>query len=91
MFTNAKFNIMLAKSNFSPAQVKEIVDAHEKTLMKSFNAAIERLQRKVDNQTTVNTVLKKEMADLKSSMQFCSDTIEKNLLKLTQKYQKLRC
>ena len=67
MLTKAKFNIMGSKSNFSPAQVKEILDAHENTLMKFFNTGIERLERKVDNLTTENAVLKKEMADLTQS------------------------
>ena len=48
--------------------------------MKFFNTAIERLERKVDNLTTENAVLKKKMADLKSSMQFHSDTIDEKLL-----------
>ena len=53
--------------------------------MKFFNTAIERLERKVDNLTTENAVLKKEMADLKSSMQFNSDTIDKKLLEVNTK------
>ena len=48
--------------------------------MKFFNAAIERLERKVEIQAMENAVLKKEMADLKSSMQFHSDTIDEKLL-----------
>ena len=36
------------KSNCSVAEAKEILDAHEKTLMKFFNTAIEILVRKVD-------------------------------------------
>ena len=40
---------MGSESNFSPVQVKEILDAHENTLMKFFNTAIERLEGKVDN------------------------------------------
>ena len=42
--------------------------------MKFFNTAIERLERKFDNLATENAVLKKEMADLKSSIQFHYDT-----------------
>ena len=49
------------KSNFSPAQVKEILDAHKNALMKFFNIAIERLERKVDNLTAENAVLKKKL------------------------------
>ena len=46
MFTKAKFNIMVSKLNFSPAQGKEILDARENTLMKFFNTATERLREK---------------------------------------------
>ena len=59
---------MGSKSNFSLAQVKKILDPYENTQMKFFNTATERLERKVDNLTTESAVLKKEMADLKSSM-----------------------
>ena len=57
---------MGSKPNFSPAQVKEIQDAHENTLMKFFNIAMERIEKKVDNLKTDNAVLKKEMVGLKS-------------------------
>ena len=67
---------MSSKINFSPAQVKKTLDAHKKF----FKTAIERLERKVDNLTTENAVLKKEMADFKSLMQFHSDTIDEKLL-----------
>ena len=46
LFTKAKFNIMVSKLNFSPAQGKEILDAYENTLMKFFNTATERLREK---------------------------------------------
>ena len=61
---------MSSKSNFSPIQVKEILVTHESALMKFINTAIERLERKVDNLTTKNAILQKEMADFKSLMQF---------------------
>ena len=48
--------------------------------MKYFNAAFERLERKFDNLTTENIVLKKEMTDLKSSMQFHFDKSNKKVL-----------
>ena len=76
---------MGSESNFSPVQVKEILYTHENTLMKFFNTAIERLERKVDNLTTENAVLKKEMADLKSSMQCHSDIIDEKLLEVDTK------
>ena len=38
-----------------------------------------KIERKVDNLTNENAVLKKEMADLESSMQFHSDTIDEKL------------
>ena len=80
---------MSSKWNFSPAQVKEILDAHKNTLMKFFNTAAERLERKIDNMTTESAVLKKEMVDLKSSMQFHSDTINKKLFEVDAKVSKV--
>ena len=76
---------MSSKSNFSPTQLKEIQVTHENTLMKFINTAIERLDRKVDNLTTKNAVLQKEMADFKSLRQFYSDIIEEKLLEVDTK------
>ena len=53
--------------------------------MKFFNTAIERLERKFDDLTTENAVLRKEKVDLKSSMQFHSDTIDGKLLEVDTK------
>ena len=76
---------MSSKSNFSPIQVNEILVTHENALMKFINTAIERLERKVDNLTTKNAVLQKEMADFKSLMQFFSDLIDEKLLEVDTK------
>ena len=76
---------MSSKSNFSPTQLKEIQVTHENTLMKFINTAIERQDRKVDNLTTKNAVLQKEVADFKSLMQFYSDIIEEKLLEADTK------
>ena len=67
---------MGSKSNYSAAQVNEILHAHKNTSIKLFNTATERLKRKVDSLTTKNVVLEKEMVELKSSVQFYSDTID---------------
>ena len=80
MFTKTKFNITSSKSNFRPTQVKEILVIHENTLMKFINTVIERLERKVDNLTTKNAVLQKEIDDFKSLMQFYSDIIDENII-----------
>ena len=80
MFTKTKFNITSSKSNFRPTQVKEILVFHENTLMKFINTVIERLERKVDNLTTKNAVLQKEIDDFKSLMQFYSDIIDENII-----------
>ena len=46
MFTKAQLNIVVrSKSNFSPAQVRAIVDARKNTLTKFFNTTIERLEK----------------------------------------------
>ena len=76
---------MSSKSNFSPTQLKEIQVTQENTLMKFINTAIERQDRKVDNLTTKNAVLQKEMADFKSLMQFYSDIIDEKLLEVDTK------
>ena len=67
---------MGSKSNCSAVQVNEILYAHENTSIKLFDTATERLKRKVDSLTTKNVVLEKEMVELKSSVQFYSDTID---------------
>ena len=53
--------------------------------MKFFNTAIERLEAKFGNLTKENAVLKKEMADLKSPMQFHFNTTDKKLLDIDTK------
>ena len=50
--------------------------------MKFINTAVERLERKVDNLTTKNAVLQKEMPDFKSIMQFYSDIIDEKLVEV---------
>ena len=85
MFAKAKFNIMGSKTNFSPAQVKETLDVHKNRLIKFFNTAIERPEKKVNNLATENAVLMKEMVNLKSSMQFHSDAIDEELLEVDTK------
>ena len=80
MFTKTKFNITSSKSNFRPTQVKEILVIHENTLMKFINTVIERLERKVDNLTTKNAVLQKEIDDFKSLMRFYYDIIDENII-----------
>ena len=80
---------MGSKTNFTPAQVKEILDAHENTLMKFFNAAVEKLERKIDTLSCENAVLKKEMVDLKTSMQFHSDRIDEKLAEVDNKVKEV--
>ena len=85
MFTKDKFTIMGSKSNISPVQVNDILDAHEDTLMKIY--IIERLERKADNLTTENAVLKKwRIWNLQCSFILIQST--EGFLKLTQRFQK---
>ena len=58
---------------------------YKNALVKFFNTAIEKLQRKAENLTTENAVLKKEMVDLKSSRQFDSDAVNEKFLKVDTK------
>ena len=85
------FNIVIgSKPKFSFAQIKKVLDAHENTLIKFFNTAIERIEKKVNNLTTENTILRKDMVDLKPLLQFHADVIDDFFLKLTQKFIKHR-
>ena len=45
LITKAKFNIMVSKPSFSPAQVKEMLDNYEKRLMKFFITAVENREK----------------------------------------------
>ena len=73
MFTKVKFSILCSKPNFSRVQLKEILDAHENTLMKFFHR-------------TENAVLMKKMADLKFSTQCHTDAIDKKFLEVDKVY-----
>ena len=78
--TRRDFNIVTdSKLNFSPVQVKEILDVHKVTLMNFYSTAIGRLEKKVDNLTNEKGFLKKNMADLKSSMQFHTDIVVQSI------------
>ena len=70
---------------FTFVQVRELVKMHEETLMNFFNGAIDRMDAKVSKLIEENTILKKEMSDLKVSMQFHSDLVEEKTKQVEEK------
>ena len=61
---------------FSFTQVRELMKLHEETIMNFFNGAIERMEKKITTLVEENVLVKKELADLKESVQFHSDMVE---------------
>ena len=74
---------------YSFNQIKEIMEKNnEETLMKFLNATIERMDKKIQDLANENVLLKKEVADVKISLQFHSDIFDKkvseNVVKLKE-------
>ena len=80
---------MGSKSNFSLAQVKEILGGHKNTLMKFFNTTIERLERKVDRQSeNRERSFKERNGRFEIFNGVCLIHLTKSFLKLTQRCNK---
>ena len=65
-------------------QLKEIIEKNEDTMMKFFNVTVEKLEKKIDKLQEENILLKKEMGELKSSMEFQSEQFEENKKSLSE-------
>lgn len=70
---------------FTFNQVKEVMEKHEETILKFFNATVDRLEKKISNLTEENILIKKEMKDLKESLEFQGDLFEKKLVENDKK------
>ena len=55
----------MATKNFTPAQVKELLDMHENTIIKCFTTQIDRLETKLNIQAQENRDLRQEVFELK--------------------------
>ncbi|XP_065683329.1 uncharacterized protein LOC136096107 [Hydra vulgaris] len=62
--------------NFTPSQVKELLDMHENTLLKIFNKCFQKLENDFSIIKEENKYLKKELEQINSTIQFLSDKYE---------------
>ena len=73
----------MAKYNLD--QIKDIIGMHEETMMKFFNSTVERLELKITKLTEENVYLKKEVQELKESVEFQSTVVEDTKSKINSK------
>ena len=78
----------MAKS-FTMAQLKELLDIHENTIIKIFTNKIENLESKIRSMQKENKQLKGEVKALKESIEFQIETYEKMKKDMTKEKQKL--
>ena len=57
-------------------QVKELLQMHENTLLNVFNSTIDRLDKKIDILKEENSEIKKDLIDLRESVQYHSDNVD---------------
>ena len=62
--------------NFTMAQVKELLDIHENTVIKIFTNRIENLESKITSMQEKNKQLKGEVKVLQVSIEFQNETYE---------------
>ena len=70
---------------FTFNQIREIMDRNEETLMRFFNSAVDRMEKKIKDLVEENILLKKELSDLKESVQFHSDLVEVKIKDVDEK------
>ncbi|XP_065685038.1 uncharacterized protein LOC136097048 [Hydra vulgaris] len=70
--------------NFTPAQLKEILENHENTMMKIFNDRIEKMEIKFNNLKDENFTLKKELSEVQKAVEFISKSYDKIIIELTE-------
>ena len=78
----------MAKS-FTIAQLKELLDIHENTIIKIFTNRIENLESKITSMQEENKQLKGEMKALQESIEFQNGTYENIKKDMTEEKQKL--
>ena len=78
----------MAKS-FTIAQLKELLDIHENTIIKIFTNRIENLESKITSMQEENKQLKGEVKALQESIEFQNETYENIKKDMTEEKQKL--
>ena len=59
------------------SQVKELLHMHENMLLNVFNSTIDRLDKKIDIRMEESSKIKKELTDLRESVQYHSENVNK--------------
>ena len=57
-------------------QKKKLLQIHENTLLNVFNSTIDRLDKKIDILKEENSEIKKDLIDLRESVQYHSDNVD---------------
>ena len=78
----------MAKS-FTIAQLKELLDIHENTIIKIFTNRIENLESKITSMQEENKQLKGEVEALQKSVEFQNQIYENMKKDMTEEKQKL--
>ena len=66
-----------AKSEcYTFAQIKEIMQKNEETIIKCFNATIERMEAKIESLCIENKTLKEELHEVRKSIEFSNEIFE---------------
>ena len=74
---------------FTMAQLKELLDIHEKAIIKIFTNRIENLESKITNMQEENKQLKSEVKALQESIEFQNETYEELKKDMMEEKQKL--
>ena len=74
---------------FTMAQLKELLDIHENTIIKLFTNRIEKLESKITSMQEENKQLKGEVKALQESIEFQNETYENMKKDMTEEKQKL--
>ena len=78
----------MAKS-FTMAQLKELLDIHENTIIKIFTNRIENLESKITSMQEENKQLKGEVKALQELIEFQNETYKNMKKDMTEEKQKL--
>ena len=74
-------------------QVTELLQMHENMLLNVFNSTIDRLDKKIDILKEENSKIKKELTDLRESVQYHSgnvDEVNKKLEDIDSRVEKVK-
>ena len=74
-------------------QVKALLQMHENTLLNMFRSTIDRLDKKIDILKGENSKIKKEMTDLRDSVQYHSynlDEVNKRLEDIDSRVEEIK-